>query len=53
MPDRPDDVEILKERLSEDPTEEFLEQIASTVVDEIADSFPELSLKSRPMMEVL
>lgn len=53
MSNRPDDVEILKERLSEDPTEEFLEQIASTVVDEIADSFPELSLKSRPMREVL
>jgi site-specific recombinase XerD len=31
----------------------FLEQIASTVVDRMADSFPELSLKSRPMDEVL
>ncbi len=53
MSDRPDDVEILKERLSEDPTDDFLEQIASTVVDEIEDSFPELSLKSRPMADVL
>jgi len=53
MPDHPDDVAILKERLSEDPTDEFLEQIASTVVDEIADSFPELSLKSKAMDEVL
>ncbi|MFC6721587.1 site-specific integrase [Halobacteriaceae archaeon SHR40] len=53
MSNSPDDVEILKERLSEDPTEEFLEQIASTVVDEIADSFPELALKSRRMKEVL
>lgn len=53
MSDDLDDVEILKQRLSEDPTDEFLEQIASTVVDQIADSFPELSLKSRPMDEVL
>ena len=43
----------MKERLSEDPTEEFLEQIASTVVNQMEDSFPELSLKSRPMDEVL
>jgi site-specific recombinase XerD len=53
MTDRRDDVEFMKERLSEDPTEEFLEQIASTVVNQMADSFPELSLKSRPMDEVL
>lgn len=53
MTDRRDDVEFMKQRLSEDPTEEFLEQIASTVVDQMADSFPELSLKSRPMGEVL
>jgi len=53
MTDRRDDVEFMKERLSEDPTEEFLEQIASTVVNQMEDSFPELSLKSRPMDEVL
>ena len=53
MSDYPDKVAVLKERLSEDPTDEFLEEIASTVVDEIADSFPELSLKSRPVMEIL
>ena len=53
MSDRPDDVEILKERLSEDPTDAFLERIASSVVDEIEDSFPELSLKARPMADVL
>lgn len=53
MTDRRDDVEFVKQRLSEDPTEEFVEQIASTVVDQMADSFPELSLKSRPMDEVL
>ncbi|WP_336034367.1 hypothetical protein [Halobacterium yunchengense] len=53
MTDRRDDVEFVKQRLSEDPTEEFLEQIASTVVDQMADSFPELSLKSRSMEEVL
>jgi site-specific recombinase XerD len=53
MSERPTDVEVLKERLSEDPTEEFLEQIASTVVDEIEDAFPELSLKSRPIDEPL
>ncbi|QLG61941.1 tyrosine-type recombinase/integrase [Halorarum salinum] len=53
MADRPDDVELVKQRLSENPSEEFLEQIASTVVDEIAESFPEFVLKSRPMTEVL
>lgn len=53
MSDRQDDVEFLKQRLSDDPTEDFLEDIASTVVDEIADSFPEFSLKSRPMDDVL
>lgn len=53
MPDHLDDVEFVKKRLSEDPTEEFLEQIASTVVDQMEDSFPELSLKSRSMGEVL
>jgi hypothetical protein len=53
MTDRRDDVEFVKQQLSEDPTEELLEQIASTVVNQMADSFPELSLKSRPMNEVL
>jgi hypothetical protein len=45
------DVEILKELLSEDPTEELLEEIAASVVGEMEESFPELSLKSRPMDE--
>lgn len=53
MSNQPDDVEFLKQHLSGDPSEELLERIASTVVDQIADSFPELSLKSRPMDEVL
>ena len=53
MTDHLDDVEFLKQHLSGDPPEELLEQIASTVVDHMADSFPELSLKSRPMEEVL
>jgi hypothetical protein len=53
MSDSADDVEILKERLSEGPSEEFLEQVASTVVDEMAESFPELSLKTRPIAEAL
>ena len=53
MPDNLDDVEFLKQHLSGDPSEELLEQIASTVVDHMADSFPELSLKSRPMEAVL
>jgi len=53
MPDPLDDVEFLKQHLSGDPPEELLEQIASTVVDHMADSFPELSLKSRPMEAVL
>jgi integrase len=52
MTDR-SEVEILKQLLSEDPTEELLEEIASSVVDEMEESFPELSLKSRPMDEVL
>ena len=53
MTDRLDDEETLKQRLSEDPSEEFLEAIASTVVDEMSESFPELSFKSRPIDEVL
>ncbi len=53
MSDGPDDIEFVKERLSGDPSDEFLEQIASAVVDQMEDSFPELSLKSRPMSEVL
>ncbi len=53
MPDNLDDVEFLKQHLSGDPSEELLEQIASTVVDRMADSFPELSLKSRPMEVIL
>ena len=53
MPDHLDDVEFLKQHLSGEPPEELLEEIASTVVDHMADSFPELSLKSRPMEAVL
>jgi len=53
MTTHPDDEEIIKQRLSEDPSEEFLEAIASTVVDQISDSFPEMSLRSRPINEVL
>jgi hypothetical protein len=53
MSDHLDDVEFLKQHLSGEPPEELLEQIASTVVDHMADSFPELSLKSRPMEAVL
>lgn len=53
MTDRLDDMELLKQLLAEDPSEEFLEAIASTVVKEMSESFPELSLKSRPMEKVL
>ncbi|WP_137196664.1 hypothetical protein [Halalkalirubrum salinum] len=53
MSSRSNDVELLKERLSDNPTEEFIEAIASSVVSEMADSFPELSLKVRPVSEVL
>lgn len=53
MSNAPDDVEILKQRLSDDPDEDFLEQVASTVVDEIAESFPELTRKSRALDEVV
>jgi site-specific recombinase XerD len=48
-----DDVEVLKHYLSGDPSEELLDEIASTVVDQMADSFPELSLDSRPIQEPL
>lgn len=48
-----EDVETIKRRLSEDTSEEFLEQVASTIVDHISDSFPEISLKARPMDAVL
>lgn len=53
MSDRKDDVEIVRHHLSGDPSEELLEEIAATVVDQMADSFPELSLKSRPIKAVL
>lgn len=53
MTNHSNDVETVKEMLSGDPSEEFLEQIASSVVDQMEDSFPELSLKSRPIDEVL
>lgn len=53
MPDYPDDVEILKRRLSEDPSEEFLDRISSAVVDKIEESFPELSLDSQPIADAL
>ncbi|WP_049923873.1 tyrosine-type recombinase/integrase [Halopiger djelfimassiliensis] len=53
MTDRLNDEEFLKQYLSEDPSEEFIEVIASTVVEEMSESFPELSLKSRPMEDVL
>lgn len=53
MPDRPDDVDWLKQRLADDPSDDVLEDIATTVVDEIADTFPEFALKSRPMEAVL
>jgi site-specific recombinase XerC len=52
MSDSQRDAERLKQRLSEDPSEEFIERIASLLADEIATSFPELSQKSRPMDEV-
>jgi site-specific recombinase XerD len=48
-----DDAEYLKERLSGDPSDELLDEIASTVVDHMEDSFPELALKSRPIKEAL
>jgi site-specific recombinase XerC len=53
MSETSDDVERIKRRLSDDPDEKFLEEIASTVVDEMLDSFPELATKSRPTAEVL
>jgi len=53
MSKRFDDVEFLKQHLSGDPSEELLDKIASTVVDEIAESFPELSSKSRHIDEAL
>lgn len=53
MSDKIDEEELIIQRLSEDPSEELLEQIASSVVDQMEDSFPELTLNSRPVMEML
>jgi site-specific recombinase XerD len=48
-----DNVEALKQQLSSDPSEELVEQIASTVIDQMENTFPELSLKSRRIDDVL
>lgn len=53
MSDNVTDEEILKEALSEDPSEELVEKVASAVVDEFEESFPELSRKNRPVTDVL
>jgi len=53
MTDQLSDIEQLKKLLADEPSDSLMELIASSVVDQMADSFPELSLKSRPMNEVL
>ncbi|MFC6875469.1 hypothetical protein [Halobellus marinus] len=47
------DAEVLKQILSGDPSEELVEKVASAVVEEFEESFPELSLKSRPLADAL
>ncbi|QDX39512.1 hypothetical protein [Salarchaeum sp. JOR-1] len=53
MTDRPDIEEAVKERLSEDPSEEFIDEIASRVVDEMDESFSELGVKTRALEEIV
>jgi site-specific recombinase XerC len=53
MSDHVTDEQILKEALSGDPSEELVEKVASAVVDEFEESFPELSRKNRPVTDVL
>lgn len=53
MSEQTEDVEFVKKQLTGDTPDELLEQIATTVVDQMADSFPELSFKSRPIEVVL
>jgi hypothetical protein len=53
MSDHPEVSEILHALQSGDLPKELLEQVASVVVEEMAESFSELSLNSRPLDEVL
>lgn len=48
-----DDGQLLNKLLSGEPSDEIMEDVASVLVDEFADSFPELTLKSRKLNEVL
>ncbi|MFB6359783.1 MAG: hypothetical protein ABEH59_00510, partial [Halobacteriales archaeon] len=47
------DIETLLALLSEDPSDEFLEQVATAVKEQLEDSIPELTLNVRSMADVL
>ncbi|MFY4812558.1 hypothetical protein ACOJIV_07560 [Haloarcula sp. AONF1] len=47
------EVEELKKRLSNDPSDEFLDSIASTLVSKMEDSFPELSFKIQDIEDTI
>jgi len=47
MSDDINDIELVRQLLSDNPSEDLLDQIASTVVNEMSDSFPELTLNSK------
>jgi len=46
-------VDLLKKKLSDNPNDELITLIASTVVDEMGDQFPELKIRSRKIQEVI
>jgi len=53
MTDDAEEVEEIKERLSNDPSDELLESIASTIVDQMEQSFPELSFKVQDIEDTI
>lgn len=48
-----EEIETIRELLSDNPSESFLQLIASAVKDELEDSIPELTLNSKPMIDAL
>jgi len=53
MTDNADEVEEIKERLSNDSSDELLQSIASTIVDQMEQSFPELSFKVQDIEDTI
>lgn len=50
-----EDAEVaeIKKQLSDDPSDEFLEKVATAVKSELEESIPELTFNSRPLEDVL